>query len=77
MCYNIVCLDRYSPKNGGWELKIEGVSMLLGGWWLEAAKRGRLPSIPIINIDPVFVSNDQDYCSVTQDNFLRQARYYS
>ena len=45
--------------------------MLLGGWWLEAAQKGRLPSIPVINIDPVFVNRDLDYCSVTQDNYLR------
>ena len=33
---------RYSPKNGGWELKVEGVSMLLGTWWLETAVRGEV-----------------------------------
>ena len=46
---------RYSPKNCGWELKVDGVSMLLGAWWLEAAERGHLDTIPVINTEPVFV----------------------
>ena len=65
---------RWSPKHGGWDLKIDGVMMLLGGWWLEAASRGKLDSIPVINIDPVFVENNtrEEEEDVTQQaNFLR------
>ena len=66
---------RWSPKHGGWDLKIDGVMMLLGGWWLEAASRGKLDSIPVINMDPVFVENntlEEEEEDVTQQsNFLR------
>ena len=66
---------RYSPKNGGWELKVEGVSMLLGGWWLQAAQRGQLASIPLVNIDPVFVENNLDDEAIVMEqndkDFLR------
>lgn len=44
---------RYSPKQCGWELEIDGVSMLLGGWWLEAAARGDVATVPVVNINPV------------------------
>ena len=37
----------------GWELEVEGVTLLLGGWWSEAAKRGRLTYLPVVNDDPV------------------------
>merc|ERR1712130_415159 len=64
---------RYSPKNGGWELKVDGVSMLLGGWWLETARRGQVESIPIINIDPEFVEapveDNASMCSM-ENNLL-------
>ena len=64
---------RYSPKHGGWDIKIDGVMMLLGGWWLEAASRGQLASIPVINMDPIFVENNtREEEGVTQQaNFLR------
>jgi len=42
---------RYSPKQGGWELQVEGVSMLLGGWWVEAAMRGKVNTIPVVNVE--------------------------
>ena len=58
---------RFSPKNGGWELKVEGVSMLLGGWWLQAAQRGQL-----VNMDPVMVDKDSDEVMEQSDkDFLR------
>ena len=63
---------RFSPKNGGWELKVEGVSMLLGGWWLQAAQRGQLDSLPLINMDPVMVDKDSDEVMEQSDKgFLR------
>ena len=49
---------RYSPKHGGWELQIEGVSMMLGGWWLQAALKGKLDTIPVVNLDPVVLNQD-------------------
>lgn len=59
--YQIVCrppgpgegtVEAYDPALSGWELTIEGVTLLLGGWWLEAAARGDLQSIPVINLKP-------------------------
>ena len=41
---------RYCATQRAWELEVEGVKMLLGYWWLEAAVRGALPFLPIINI---------------------------
>ena len=35
-------------------LHIEGVQMRLGIWWLEAATRGALDRLPIINVAPRF-----------------------
>ena len=45
---------RFSNKNAGWELTVEGVSMLLGYWWLQAAQRGNLETIPLLNVSPEF-----------------------
>jgi len=39
--------------HSAYELQIEGVSMELGVWWLDAAKRGKLEQLPVVNIDPV------------------------
>ena len=33
--------------------QIEGVSMLLGGWWLSMAAQGLVESIPVINAEPL------------------------
>ena len=49
---------RYSPKHGGWKLQIEGVSIMLGGWWLQAALKGKLYTIPVVNLDPVVLDQD-------------------
>ena len=46
---------KYSYSQCGWRLEVEGVPMLLGGWWLEAAARGVLESVPVINIEPQVV----------------------
>ena len=35
-----------------WEIEIEGVTLLLGGWWLETSARGQLEMIPVVNIEP-------------------------
>merc|ERR1711915_521180 len=42
----------YSEQECGWKLEVEGVHMLLGGWWLQAAQKGQLQFIPVINTDP-------------------------
>jgi len=42
----------YSEQECGWKLEVEGVHMLLGGWWLRAAQKGELQFIPVINMDP-------------------------
>lgn len=34
----------------GYILEIDGVRMLLGVWWLEAAKRGGPLTLPIVNV---------------------------
>jgi len=37
-------------------LQIEGVRMLLGQWWIEAAQRGGPPTLPVVNLKPVMES---------------------
>ena len=49
---NDVFVQGYLPGLFAWELDIEGVTLLLGGWWLETSARGELEVIPVINIDP-------------------------
>ena len=41
---------RYCATQRAWELEIEGVKMLLGYWWLEAAVRGGVNALPVFNI---------------------------
>merc|ERR1711907_810932 len=38
-----------------YELQIEGVRMTLGQWWIEAAKRGGPPTLPVVNLHPEMV----------------------
>ena len=35
-------------------LAIDGASMRLGVWWLDAAARGALPTLPLVNVSPEF-----------------------
>ena len=35
-------LQGYLPALFAWELEIEGVALLLGGWWLDTAARGEV-----------------------------------
>merc|ERR1719481_635885 len=46
----------YSQAHQGWQLQVEGVPMLLGGWWLEAAVWGALEFVPVINYNPKVVN---------------------
>lgn len=43
----------YNEENAAYNVSIEGVMMELGVWWLEAAKRGELTTLPVVNIEPV------------------------
>lgn len=45
---------RRDDASCSWILTIEGQQMRLGLWWLESAKRGAVPQLPIVNADPVF-----------------------
>ena len=38
------------------DMTIEGVTMKLGLWWLEAAQRGAVDRLPIVNKQPEFES---------------------
>merc|ERR1711892_411387 len=53
-------VGKYLSGLSAWELKIEGVPMLLGRWWLQVAERGKLDSIPVVNIDPVMCCEDEE-----------------
>ena len=57
---NDVFVQGYLPGLFAWELDIEGVTLLLGGWWLETSARGELEVIPVINIDPEMGYLDQE-----------------
>jgi NAD-dependent SIR2 family protein deacetylase len=46
---------RREDRTCAYELEIEGVRMLLGQWWLEAAQRGGPPTLPVVNLRPEFV----------------------
>lgn len=43
-------------NEGAYQLQIEGAWMELGVWWLDAATRGNLEQLPVVNIDPVMES---------------------
>ena len=40
---------RYCSTQRAWQLEVEGVAMLLGHWWVEAAVRGSLAFLPIVS----------------------------
>ena len=45
-------IQGYIPALYGWEIEIEGVTLLLGGWWLVTSEQGGLEMIPVVNLDP-------------------------
>jgi NAD-dependent SIR2 family protein deacetylase len=45
-------VSRRDDKISGFHLEIDGVRMLLGQWWLEAARRGGPAQLPVINVNP-------------------------
>lgn len=46
-------VQSYRKDFSAFMLVIEGVSMVLGVWWIEAARRGQLEKLPVININPL------------------------
>jgi len=46
-------VKRRLESHGCVQLVIEGVLMEIGVWWLDAARRGSLKQLPVINIEPV------------------------
>ena len=42
---------RFSPLQAAWELELEGVKMLLGTWWMNAAINGSVDFLPLVNMD--------------------------
>lgn len=45
---------RRCEQASSFDLSIEGATMRLGIWWLEAAARGGPRTLPIVNVDPAF-----------------------
>ena len=50
---------RYSSAQMAWEMEIEGVKMLLGCWWMESAIKGRVNTLPVINVETQEQENDK------------------
>ena len=42
---------RYCSTQQAWELEIDGVKMLLGFWWLGAARAGGPKCLPVFNVN--------------------------
>ncbi len=57
------------PGLFAWEIEIEGVTLLLGGWWLETSARGELEVIPVMNLDPEMGYLDTESGDWIWDNF--------
>jgi len=45
-------VERLDNVQSGFVLRIEGVRMLLGVWWLETALQGAVEQLPIVNVSP-------------------------
>jgi len=45
-------VEMYDKVLSGWEITIDGITLLLEGWWLQAAVRGNLSTLPVINMEP-------------------------
>jgi len=43
-----------SERTGQIKMRVSGANLNLGIWWLDAARRGALPTLPIINRVPAF-----------------------
>ena len=47
-------VEQRNERTGQIKCIISGVNLNLGIWWLDAAKRGALPTLPLVNRVPVF-----------------------
>ena len=47
-------VTRRADNEASFKLSIEGATMSLGVWWLDAARRGAVPQLPIVNESPAF-----------------------
>eukprot|EP01065_Artemidia_motanka_P051101 TRINITY_DN88_c0_g1_i1.p1 TRINITY_DN88_c0_g1~~TRINITY_DN88_c0_g1_i1.p1 ORF type:complete len:528 (+),score=121.13 TRINITY_DN88_c0_g1_i1:70-1653(+) len=45
-------VERRDDTTSGFVLRIEGVRMLIGQWWLDVAARGAVAELPIVNLAP-------------------------
>ena len=45
----------YSSTQRAWQLEVDGVTMLLGHWWMEAVTRGVVPFLPVLSSNPEVV----------------------
>ena len=47
--------------------------MLLGAWWLAAAARGKLASLPLTNTEPVMLTSQEEEqdCADAETQLLR------
>jgi len=46
-------VNSFCAEQSSFKLSIHGVMMTLGAWWLDAAERGELETLPIVNLKPV------------------------
>ena len=45
---------RRDESEAAFKVSIEGACMTLGIWWLDAALRGAVPQLPVVNCDPIY-----------------------
>ena len=55
------------------QLVVEGTNFRLGLWWLDAARRGAVESLPIVNINPVFVNPEEEKARATAAKAVKDA----
>jgi len=48
---------RWSDRAMAVQLNVKNCQMSLGYWWLEVARQGRTPTIPVVNVDPIMATN--------------------
>lgn len=48
------CVLRRDESESAFKINIEGATMTLGLWWLEAALRGAVTQLPVVNLTPSF-----------------------
>merc|ERR1712232_953024 len=53
-CEPCGCVMARDVAKQAFTIEIGGVDMQLGTWWLDAAARGALPRLPLVNLEPQF-----------------------